>query len=195
MENPENPWAGASVTDPIDGIFELFERRGAAEYGGERVTQLEHALQCATLAEEEGAGAALISATLLHDIGHLLARRGDPPATRGADDRHELRAREWLSRLFGEEVTEPVRLHVNAKRYLTATDPGYFSMLSPTSVRSLELQGGPFSQALAAGFIALPGAAAAVRLRRWDEAGKIAGKAIPGLAHFRPYLIASLRTG
>jgi [1-hydroxy-2-(trimethylamino)ethyl]phosphonate dioxygenase len=182
------------VTDPINDIFAIFERRGGGEYGGEQVTQLEHALQCAALAAEEGAEAALISAALLHDIGHLLARPGGSPAGRSVDDRHELRAREWLSRLFGEDVTEPVRLHVNAKRYLTATDPGYFAKLSPASVRSLELQGGPFSQALAAGFIALPGAAAAVRLRRWDEAAKVPGKATAGLEHFRPHLAASLRT-
>lgn len=179
----------------IDEICEIFERRGGAEYGGERVTQLQHALQCAMLAEEASADAALISAALLHDIGHLVHDRGPAPATRGLDDRHEMRGREWLSRWFGEDVTEPVRLHVNAKRYLTATHPRYFARLSPTSVRSLALQGGPFSASLAAGFMALPGAEAAVWLRCWDDAAKIPGRPVLGLDHFRPYLEVSLRTG
>jgi [1-hydroxy-2-(trimethylamino)ethyl]phosphonate dioxygenase len=183
------------MANPIDEIFEIFERRGAAEYGGERVTQLQHALQCATLAEEAEADAALIAAALLHDIGHLVHALGAAAAERGLDDRHEMRGREWLSRWFGEDVTEPVRLHVNAKRYLTATDPRYLATLSPASVRSLDLQGGPFSASLAAGFIALPGAKAAVRLRCWDEAAKIPGRPTAGLDHFRPYLKASLRIG
>jgi phosphonate degradation associated HDIG domain protein len=180
------------MADPLQEIFEVFERRGAGDYGGERITQLQHALQCAGLAESAGADAALISAALLHDIGHLVHGLGQAPAAQGIDDRHEIRGGEWLSRWFGEHVTEPVRLHVSAKRYLTAIDPGYFATLSPASVRSLQLQGGPFSPALAARFIALPGAAAAVRLRRWDEAAKASGRATAALDHFRPYLEASL---
>src|SRR5215469_13301675 len=117
----------------IDEIFELLERRGAADYGGERVSQFEHALQCATLAEEAGADAALITAALLHDIGHLVHELGHEPAARGVDDRHERHGRDWLSRRFGENVTEPVLLHVDAKRYLTATDPDYLATLSPGS--------------------------------------------------------------
>ncbi len=177
---------------PIERIFERFDRHGGNDYGGERVRQLEHALQCAAQAEAEGAAPALITAALLHDIGPLIHDLGDSPAARGIDDRHELRGREWLSRWFGEAVTEPVRLHVNAKRYLTATDPGYFATLSAGSVRSLELQGGPFSPELAVGFIGLPHAPDAVRLRRWDEGAKVPGKITPDLAHFRRYLEASL---
>jgi phosphonate degradation associated HDIG domain protein len=156
------------------------------------IDQLEHALQCAALAEADGAEPTLVAAALLHDIGHLLHDLGDSPAARGIDDRHELRGREWLGRWFGEAVTEPVRFHVNAKRYLTATDPGYFATLSASSVRSLELQGGAFSPELAAGFIGLPYAPSAVRLRRWDEAAKLPGKSTPDLAHFRRYIEASL---
>ena len=177
---------------PIELIFERFEIHGNDEYGRDRVRQIEHALQCATLAEGEGASPALITAALLHDIGHLIHDLGDSPAARGIDDRHELLGRKWLSRWFGEPVTEPVRLHVNAKRYLTATDPGYFATLSPGSVRSLELQGGPFTAELASSFISLPHAEDAVRLRRWDEGAKIPGKLTPDLAHFRPYLEAGL---
>lgn len=177
--------------NPIDDIFDLLERRGAADYGSERVTQLQHALQCALLAEEAGAAPALISAALLHDIGHLVHTLGTAPAARGIDDRHELYGREWLAGRFGEDVTEPVRLHVNAKRYLIATDRDYAATLSAASARSLELQGGAFSPELAAGFIALPFAADAVRLRRWDEAAKVPGKPTPRLEHFRCYLEAS----
>ena len=177
---------------PVDLIFERFERAGGDDYGGERLSQLQHALQCAALAEAEGASASLIAAALLHDIGHLVHDLGDSPAARGIDDRHELIGRQWLARWFSEAVTEPVRLHVNAKRYLTATEPGYFGSLSSASLRSLELQGGAFTPELAAGFISLPHAEAAVRLRRWDEAAKVPGTATPSLAHFRPYLEASL---
>ena len=177
---------------PIDQIFERFDRHGGDGYGGERVRQLEHALQCATLAEAEGAAAPLITAALLHDIGHLIHDLGDAPAARGIDDRHELLGREWLSHWFGEPVTEPVRLHVNAKRYLTATDPGYFATLSAGSVRSLDLQGGPFTAELATGFIGLPHARDAVRLRRWDEGAKVPGLETPDLDHFRCYIEASL---
>jgi phosphonate degradation associated HDIG domain protein len=178
--------------DRVDHIFDRFAHHGGDQYGGERVTQLAHALQCATLAESEGADAALIAAALLHDVGHLLHDLGEKPAARGIDDRHELVGRTWLSRWFGESVTEPVRLHVNAKRYLTATDPGYFATLSAGSVRSLELQGGAFTPELATGFIALPHAEAAVRLRRWDERAKVSGLVTPDLAHFRPHIEACL---
>jgi phosphonate degradation associated HDIG domain protein len=177
---------------PIDRIYERFDRHGNDDYGSDRVRQLEHALQCAALAEAEDAAPALITAALLHDIGHLIHDLGAAPAARGIDDRHEERGRDWLTQWFGADVTEPVRLHVPAKRYLTATDPGYFATLSFGSVRSLDLQGGPFSVEGAAEFIGQPYAAAAVRLRRWDEGAKLPGKATPDLAHFRRYLEASL---
>jgi [1-hydroxy-2-(trimethylamino)ethyl]phosphonate dioxygenase len=176
---------------PIDQIFERFDRHGANDYGSDRVKQLEHALQCAALAEAEGAGAPLITAALLHDIGHLIHDLGDSPAARGIDDRHEVLGQGWLARWFGEAVTEPVRLHVDAKRYLAVTDAGYFATLSPGSVRSLELQGGPFSAGLAVDFIGMPYASDAVRLRRWDEGTKVPGKVTPDLAHFRRYIEAS----
>jgi phosphonate degradation associated HDIG domain protein len=183
------------MSNPVDRICAILAERGGADYGDECVTQLAHALQCALLAEESGATPALVTAALLHDIGHLVHDLGAGAAERGIDDRHEVRGRDWLGRYFGEDVTGPVRLHVDAKRYLTATDPAYFAILSPGSVRSLELQGGPFRADLAAGFIALPHAPAAVALRRWDEAAKVPDKATPGLDHFRRYIEASLRPG
>ena len=183
----------AGAVDPVDEICAILIERGGAEYGDEHVTQLAHALQCAQLAEAAGASPALIAAALLHDIGHLVHDLGRGAAERGIDDGHEVRASDWLDQYFGEDVTGPVRLHVDAKRYLTATDPKYFALLSEGSVRSLALQGGPFSRDLAEGFIALPHAAAAVSLRRWDEAAKVPGKTAPGLEHFRPNMAASLR--
>ena len=176
----------------IDRIFERFDLHGDEDYGSDRVRQREHALQCAALAEAEGASPALITAALLHDIGHLIHDLGAAPAARGIDDRHEMLGREWLAQWFGQDVTEPVRLHVPAKRYLTATDPGYFATLSFGSVRSLELQGGPFSTDGAAEFIGQPYAMEAVRLRRWDEGAKVPGLVTPDLAHFRRYIEASL---
>ena len=176
--------------DAIAEIIDLFRQRGGADYGGERVSQLQHALQCAALAEGEGAPPTLVAAALLHDVGHLIHTLGPRPAARGIDDRHERLGAEWLSQRFGAAVTEPVRLHVDAKRWLTATEPDYFATLSPASVRSLDLQGGPFAPDAAAAFIMQPHAEEAVRLRRWDEAAKVPGKATPDLAHFRRFLEA-----
>jgi phosphonate degradation associated HDIG domain protein len=172
----------------IDRLIALLAEKGGAQYGGEAVSQREHALQTAWLAEEAGASASLIAAALLHDLGHLLHRFGENPAERGVDDRHEAIAGKQLRTLFGAAVAEPVRLHVDAKRWLCATEPGYAAMLSPASVRSLALQGGPFAAAEADPFIAGPFAADAVRLRRWDDEAKIAGLETPPLAHFRRYL-------
>lgn len=176
----------------VDEIFALFDGASGRQYGGECVTQLAHALQCAAAAEREGAAAALIVAALLHDVGHLVHDLGPRPAARGIDDRHEEGGALWLRRWFGAEVSEPVRLHVAAKRYLCAVEPGYFATLSTASVRSLELQGGRFDAAGAAAFIAEPHAEEAVRLRRWDEAAKEPDLATPDLAHFRPYIEACL---
>ena len=176
----------------FDEISELFEGARGRLYGGEQVTQLAHALQCAAAAEREGAPASLVVAALLHDVGHLVHDLGPRPAARGIDDRHEEGGAEWLRRRFVSAVSEPVRLHVAAKRYLCAVEPGYFGTLSPASVRSLALQGGRYDVAGAADFNAQPHAEDAVRLRRWDEAAKEAGLETPDLAHFRPHIEACL---
>jgi [1-hydroxy-2-(trimethylamino)ethyl]phosphonate dioxygenase len=177
----------------VDQLIELLRTKGVRQYGGERVSQCEHALQCASLAARENARPALIAAALLHDIGHLLHEEGEQPALRGIDDRHEQIGAEYLSPAFGPAVAEPVRLHVPAKRYLCATDPGYYARLSPGSVRSLALQGGPFTSEEVAEFQALPFAEDAVRIRRWDEAAKVPGIPTPDLEHFRATLQAALR--
>ena len=174
-------------------IRAAFARRGVETYG-EGVSQLEHALQCAMCAERDGAGPALIVATLLHDIGHLIHDLPTDIADQGIDAQHESLGSAWLSRHFGPDVTEPVRLHVAAKRYLATTEPGYFDLLSPASVQSLHLQGGLMSTEERARFAAERFAEQAVKLRRWDDEGKVVGMPTPGLDHFERYLNVTLRT-
>jgi phosphonate degradation associated HDIG domain protein len=177
----------------IPDICAIFDAQGGRMYSGEPVTQLEHALQTAHAAETAGADAALITASLLHDLGHLLNDQGETPTSRGIDDVHQYFALPFLRPLFIDDVLEPIRLHVEAKRYLCATEPGYRDALSADSVRSLALQGGPHEPSDAEAFIALPGASAAIRLRQWDDAAKLAGRATPRLAHFVPVMEASRR--
>lgn len=174
------------MTDPIAVLFELFTRGGGAAYLGEAVTQREHALQCAWLAEQAAAPDAWIAAALLHDVGHIVGPFDDRlPVT---DDRHEEAAAAWLARWFGPEVTEPIRLHVAAKRYLCAVEPGYHDALSPASQHSLRLQGGVFTPAEVAAFEAGPHARAAAAVRRWDDQAKVPGLATPNMEHYRRVL-------
>ena len=168
-------------------IMALYRRRGTATYG-EGVTQNEHALQAALLAEQSGAEPALIAAALLHDIGHLLHDLPEDIAEQGVDTQHEALGSVWLSQHFGPEVTEPVRLHVAAKRYLCTVEPTYFNALSHASKLSLRLQGGPMSKEEAAAFSALPFAHDAVQVRRWDDEAKQVGIETSSFEHFLPYL-------
>jgi phosphonate degradation associated HDIG domain protein len=168
----------------IADIEQLFALRGGEQYAGEPVTQLEHALQAATLAEAEDADDEMVTAALLHDLGHLLHDFGDTPTLRGIDDVHQFRAIPFLRGTFGAAVLDPIRLHVDAKRYLCATRAGYFAALSDDSKRSLGLQGGIFNEGQAEAFIALPGAPGAVRVRLWDDAAKLPNARTPSLAHF-----------
>jgi phosphonate degradation associated HDIG domain protein len=186
------PVGGAMAgEDPIDFVLRLLRERGGAAYLGEPVSQAQHALQAAWAAEQAGAGAALVTAALLHDVGHLLHDLPEDCAVAGTDDAHEERGARWLAPHFGPEVAGPVRLHVAAKRFLCATDPDYPGRLSEASLRSLRLQGGPFSPDEAAEFRADPHAEAAVALRRLDEQAKVPGLPTPGLEHFRPFLEAA----
>jgi predicted HD phosphohydrolase len=134
----------------------------------------------------------LVTAALLHDVGHLLHDLPDDAPASGVDDRHEALGDQWLRRHFGPAVTEPVRLHVDAKRYLCVVEPAYFDTLSPPSVRSLELQGGPFTPDEVRAFEALPFFEDAVRLRCWDDAAKVPGLRTPDPEHFRAHLQAAL---
>jgi len=174
------------VHDVIAYLSELFSTRGGSLYGGEPVTQLEHGLQAAFLAESEGAGPELVVAALLHDVGHLLHDLPAGAPEEGVDDLHERLAAEWLAGRFPNSVVEPIRLHVEAKRYLCAVDPNYRASLSAPSDLSLQLQGGPMTAGESELFRGRAHHADAVRLRRWDDQAKVAGLATPPLEHFLP---------
>jgi phosphonate degradation associated HDIG domain protein len=179
----------ASSEDFVATIFDLFERMGGDHYG-EAVTQLDHALQTAHHAREAGETNALVAAALLHDIGHLLQKHGQDAADRGIDAVHERIGAAWLAQAFAPEVSEPVRLHVEAKRYLATTEPGYAAALSSASLQSLHLQGGPMSEDETEGFRTHPHFDAAIRLRRYDEMGKTEGAQIAPLAAYKDMLTA-----
>ena len=168
-----------------DEVFSLFDRRGSGVYFGERISMTEHALQAAYFAREEAAPVELIVAALLHDIGHLVEKVPDDLGDWTSDGRHEEIGARWLERRFGAEVAGPVRLHVPAKRYLCATDHNYVAMLSQASVITLQLQGGPMAGHEVLQFETEPYYGQAVRLRRWDDQGKVVGLKTPGLAEYR----------
>ena len=165
-------------------IAELLTTQGHLPYGDEPVSQLAHALQCATLAEQAQAPPTLIAACLLHDLGHLLHSFGADATAQGIDDRHEYRVIPYLRSPFSLAVTEPIRLHVQAKRYLCATQPDYWQNLSENSKQTLVLQGGIFSAHEAGEFIAQPYAQEAIQLRQWDDQAKQIDMETPDLAHF-----------
>jgi len=178
--------------NPIDEIFSRLEARGERMYGGEAITQLQHALQCAVLAHQAGAPATLVTAALLHDYGHVITD-DEYAAERGTDLAHEEVAADHLAHWFPAEVTEPIRLHVAAKRYLCAIDPAYFDTLSPASVTSLGVQGGPFSDDEIKAFRTNPHWQAAVKLRHWDDTGKDPDMSTPHLSAFRGMVRSTLR--
>jgi gamma-butyrobetaine dioxygenase len=170
------------TTHGVDVIIELFAGPALQASLGEAVTLAEHMLQAAGLAEAAGAPDSLVAAALLHDIGHVLMGTG-------SGDRHADIGAEWLARWFGQEVTAPVRLHVQAKRYLCSIEPGYQERLSDASRASLLAQGGPMSAEEVRAFERLPHAAAAVQVRRWDEAAKDPTASTPSIEQFRPVLV------
>lgn len=163
----------------LSRIETLFAAHGTEWYGGEAISQTEHALQCALLAEQAGETEATIVAALLHDVGHLMLAESST-----TDMRHQEAGADALAALFDADVTEPVRMHVAAKRFLCAREPGYHADLSPASVHSLALQGGPFDTAQADAFVTQPHADAAVRLRRYDDLAKVVGLVTPSLQRY-----------
>jgi gamma-butyrobetaine dioxygenase len=189
-------------SDQIDGALQTiewtFNSAAGMAYLGENVTMIQHQLQAGALAG--GCDDALIVAALLHDIGHVIgSEEGELDASAAlADQRdahHDAAGARWLSRWFGPEVTEPVRLHVAAKRFLVATEPSYTAKLSDASIHTLHLQGGPMSGREAHEFEALPYALDAIALRRLDEAAKDASKNAPGFDTYRDVLVRVLAVG
>lgn len=171
-------------------VISLLERRGQIQYGMEAINQLEHALQCADLAENAGETPEIVVASLLHDLGHLLVetRDGQQMQKTKHDDLHQYIALPFIRSLFPAEVLEPIRMHVDAKRYLCLIDTGYWASLSAASKHSLEQQGGVYSAAEAKTFIAQPFAAESVRLRRYDDLAKVPAKAVPPLSYYNSHL-------
>jgi predicted HD phosphohydrolase len=169
----------------IDDIMSLLQTKGSSECGGANISQLDHALQAAHLAQSENAPPSLVVAALLHDVGHLLGNGPDP---------HEEIGHAWVSQRFPAEVSEPVRLHVAAKRYLCATDNTYLERLSPTSLESLRTQGGPMTDAELDAFEEQAHYSNAVKLRKWDDQAKTEKAAVPGLDTYRDAIAKVLKT-
>ena len=165
-------------------VCALYDRLGASAYFGEAVTVTEHCLQAAYFARAANAPDALVIAALLHDIGHLVGAAPDDLAEWTEDAHHELIGGGWLAKRFGPEVSEPVRLHVPAKRYLCATDSSYFDKLSAASVVTLKLQGGPMTPSETAAFETRPYWREAIRVRQWDDEGKVAGLRTPDFSSY-----------
>ena len=185
--------AGGTPSQKVDVLLAYLRRRGQSFYD-ESVTQLEHALQCARQAELAGADPVQVAAALLHDLGHFLVDEHDEQADFLTEDLlHEEVGATYLQPYFIERLTEPVRLHVPAKRYLCTTDAAYYDGLSRASKRSFQLQGGPLSAAEQAEFERNPHAQDAVRLRRWDDLAKVKGLRTPGLRRYREAVQSCLR--
>jgi gamma-butyrobetaine dioxygenase len=178
----------------LDEIAALFAGEGARDYLGEDVTMAQHMLQAGTLAVDDGAPDSLIAAALLHDVGHFTGAISGHDLMAGSDNRHDDTGADWLAQWFGPDVCEPVRLHVDAKRYLCAVDPGYRDLLSPASVYTLSVQGGPMADDEIRAFESSPYAQDAVAVRRWDDRAKDPAAAMRTFDEFRPLLEGLLIT-
>lgn len=178
----------------VQKILDAYAERGSERYGEEDVTQLQHALQCGSLAMRASATAQLIAAALLHDVGHILMDQEVlEDCSENLDDKHESRGHEFLVEHFGNAVADPVRLHVVAKRYLCTKNPGYQKQLSPTSLQSFHDQGGDMSLEEIRQFEKEPFYREALQLRRWDDAAKDVSAVTPPFEEFVTFIEESLR--
>lgn len=186
MSRPD--YSALNAGNIVDFIADIFHRRGAESYLGEQVTMSEHMLQSAQLAEQAGADEDTIAAALLHDIGHYTNEFPEDALEKGTDNLHEDAGAAVLAPFFPARVTDCVKYHVAAKRFLCATDPGYFGRLSPASVHTLNLQGGPMNGGEVADFAKNPNLDAILQVRIWDDQGKVKGMPTPPFAHYAPLL-------
>ena len=177
--------------NPINEIRSFFDQRGHLAYG-EGVTELQHALQTASLAERDDAPNNLIVAALLHDIGHLLHGLPEDVAEQGIDGLHEQIGEKWLKQRFGPEISQPVRLHVTAKRYQCTVNPDYLEQLSPASTKSFVLQDGKMDEDEITAFERNPFFKDALQLRTWDDNAKNPKATTPLLEHYLPLIKAVL---
>ena len=185
---------GRATRGIIDRLAEIYERRGAEAYLGEDVTMAEHMLQCAALAESEGAPDALVAAALLHDVGYFTGEF-EFSLEDTEDSHHDAVGAAFLDGYFPPVISETVRLHVAAKRYLCAVREDYYGMLSETSRHTLALQGGPMDAAEIAQFRSLAFYREAVSVRLWDDGGKAIGSRTKTFAAYRPLLQSMLCEG
>ena len=179
MTDSERPYA-----DVINLLRDILIRRGSESYLGEAVSMSEHMLQSAWIAEQAGEDKSVVVAALLHDIGHYTSEFGEDYLDLGIDNRHEVAGKRILESWLPPEVTEAVRWHVDAKRYLCAVEPAYFDGLSPASVRSLALQGGPMDSDEVSAFEKNPWLDTILRVRRYDDGGKVPGRKTPDMEYY-----------
>lgn len=177
----------------LNDLVDIYTGRATGQYGLALINQLAHAVQSAHHAREQGLSSSIVVAALLHDIGHMVHQLGDHPAAQGIDDQHEMIGANWLARYFEEDVTEPIRLHVAAKRYLCTVEADYFSKLSKDSIESLVLQGGQMSEAELKTFQASPYWQDAVALRRIDEMAKDPHGPMPNFEEFTKEMLLSMK--
>ena len=186
------PTAARESSGIIDFILDLFASRGAEEYMGEAVSMSQHMEQSAACAVADGAPDSLVIAALLHDIGHFIGAHPIEALENGIDNVHEEAGADYLAPHFPPAVTEPIRLHVAAKRYLCATDAEYLGHLSEASLNSLQVQGGPMNSTEIEAFEANPHHQNAVKLRLYDDDGKVAGLTIKPVSDYRATMEALL---
>ena len=170
----------------VNFIGDIFKRCGDEEYLGEPVTMAEHMLQGATLAEQNGQPEIIIVSALLHDVGHFTSEFGMFSMDDTKDKYHEDAGAEVLKDYFPSVVTDCVRYHVAAKRYLCATQPSYLDRLSEASIHSLKLQGGPMNEGEVCEFEKNPNLKEIIAVRFLDEAGKQEDMKTPTFAYFAP---------
>jgi phosphonate degradation associated HDIG domain protein len=180
------------VSHTFDEVVATYRTFGHRHYG-EDVTELQHALQCATFAQDAGESSEVVAAALLHDYGHLCHALGEDIADQGIDARHEEIGYALLRETFTDGIADAARLHVAAKRYLCLRDSAYEDGLSEASRTSLHLQGGVMSEEEALAFEREPHFALAVRVRRYDDMGKVPDMPTPDLEAFLPLLRTFVR--